>query len=348
MALNSSRDVTPVTSYDVASPAGIRQELTDENLDSALVHLDHAQNGIPIPPTKNVRKDLDKRVLGASLSAVDPDPYDMPVDTSESHEDVIFADTVEITESNPDGDDDIIEDEPAFVSEVGHPHTTGDPMIWVMETLKIIHKDISQMKPLIDTIPTIKTRIDEVQGVMGEITTGFIEMKNSISNMEATITQNRITISKLTDLIKTMMTSKQQQQVIVPPIPPAIVKAPGVSDENIDKLISAISKQKGMGPGHETILRNMLILHDKEIILSTLKDFGAVRQILGAELDKLIQVDAGSSASMQGVLKILLSLLPTMGPTEGQCSGPCQPKLITQTQHDRSGKKVINPFKVKK
>lgn len=319
---DQSADRSPLASFDITHASGISQELSDSSLDDALNKSKHVQGGGKLKIKSSSRTRLDRRIQTASLTPVDPDPIEMPVDQEFASEDVIFKDS----EANPDDtipDDDPIEDEPAIISHVDPQiETIQDPTQWTINALKTIHSDIQLIKPLIDQVPLAVSKVSEIQLVLGEVTSGFIELKNTVSNMETIIARNRMDIAKLTDLIKNMSALQPPIQPVTPS--PITTKIITTDEENLDKLITELSQRKGFDPEQEIILRNMLLIHDKNIIDETLKRFGTIRQPLSSEIEQIIQINTGSSKSMQSIYKILSNLLPTPGRSTDICSGPCK------------------------
>lgn len=340
----NSQDRNPLASYDITPDTGANQDISDESLNAALATSSRAQRGESIQRTKLSKENLDERLRMAQLIHVDRDTYSLPIDESIPTESIIFKDT---DPEDPDisGIDNPNDDEEqSLISQVDPSvPTMTDPNQWIINALKTIHEDIQQIKPLVDQVPTVKTRVDEIQGVLGVVTSGFVEMKNAIKNMETTITQNRIEIAKLSDLIKAGVTPTP---IKIQPVPKTIPTIEKTSEENLTKLINSISTKKCFSAHEEELIRNMLMIHDKEIIESTLRELGTTRPILGTDMDILIGINTGSSTSMIAVHNILSDLIVPQGAVGGICTGPCTPSPTLSAK--QTPKSIRNPFKLKK
>jgi len=345
--LTPGKDKAPIASFDTTTASGTPQDVSDRSLDFALETSRRAGLGEYIPAKATRRLDLEKRIKQAQLVETESDPQETPLDQSMTTEDVVFKDVDDDGQETETGDDNPDDDEPTFTDPTGEPvMATSDPTQWIVAAISTIHKDIQQIKPLIAEIPVVRVRVDEIQSVLGEITTGFIEMKNSITNMEATVTKNRLDISKLTDLIKSIKI-ETPQPLATPAVKQTRPQETKTADKNLDLLVISLSKKKSMSPDQEIALRAALLSHNKESILETLGSLGTMRPIMSAELDKLLQMDTGSNSSMQGVLKVLLGVLRGPGRSDDTCPEACKPPIIV-TPSQEPTRASFNPFKLKK
>lgn len=333
--ISQSQDRSEIAVCDVTPVSGAPQTITDEQLNRALSLNDSVGKGCKVPCKPGIR--LQERIETADISIGTKDPTENPPQ---------FEDE-EICCNDPRETDSgtqfmyYEELEPQVESTYTAPsvkqvQVTNDPTSWMIEALKTIHQDIQIIKPVIATIPDVKKRIDEIQVVIGEFGSQIIEMSNSIKNLELTVTRNRIDISKLTDLIMTL----KQQEKITPPviISPLPQKQP---ETNVDLFVTSLSKSRNLTGEQEVIVRNLLNTKDKDIIITLLKDLGTTRSLMGAELDKLINLNTGSPNMMKDVYTLLCQILPTPGPSGESGFIPSStplPKIV--------GKKVRNPYNI--
>lgn len=306
---------------DVATEKG--RDFEEEALQEAIDTANTAGSGgqIPVGVASN-RRGLDMRIQDADFEDMSIEPHQVPLDQDPPGNEPPFQEIPEDITEDFEDDTATLEGEPEFTPQVEPPQTViQDPNQWIMNALTTIHSDIQLMKPHIGDIPVVKKRVDEIQVVLGVVTSGFIEMKNAMTNMEAMVAKNRIDIAKLTDYIQTL----------TPPTVPIIISKPAPSvdttlpERNLTKLIVNLSQSCGLGPDQETILRNVLMSHDRELISDTLKGMKIIRPLMSSELDKLVNLDTGSSKSMGEVLRLLQGLFPAPGPSALSCPAACTP-----------------------
>nr|UXD80055.1 hypothetical protein [Linepithema humile rhabdo-like virus 1] len=322
-------------SYDIVPGNGFMPDVSDKLLSQVNETVEYVKQGKSIDESHRIR--LEERVKSAALYELSTDPNIFEKDTDPVFEDIPFKD-VEAGDIQGDADIDTEDlDESSLIHQVPPQHI-DNPTIWIINALKQIHSDIQDMKPMIETIPIVKRRIDEVQSIMGQVTTEIIEMKNSIGNMEATITQNRIEIAKMGELIKTLTQEKPPIKV-APSIVKQVLETP--RETNLVKLIDKIVENKKLGGSQVTLLKSALISKNSEVIKENLNSIGIIRPVLEAEVDLIVKMDILSTESMTTIYKLLNGLIKINVISAQEIKGRSIKRDVTAGE---SALKKLNPF----
>lgn len=100
--------------------------------------------------------------------------------------------------------------------------------------------------------------------MMEELASTVVELSNKVKNIEVTTAKIRIDLAKQLDLSST--TAAIPYNISTSSICCVTTGLTAKDEQNMDAFISAVSEKKTMISDQEMIIRNMLMVKDKEII----------------------------------------------------------------------------------